>query len=335
MVAIGLVVVGHTILAKGVEQVGRFTIGEIGRFGVYLFFVHTSLVLMWSLERRPNTLDFYVRRVFRIYPLAVLAILLAVASHAPVAGGPYKYFHAEPVTFSVLWPNLLFIQDTIRRPVIHGVTWSLGPEVYMYVLLPCLFFYIQRVQRIWPLVLLWALTVLIDRPLFPAGTGNPFPALIPDFLGGVIAYVGFNRRKPILPFWAFPLFLALLFGAFMSIKGARADWYVCLLLGLLLPSFHQMESGRLRRISFVVATYSFGIYLFHPFAIVIGMLLLGKQALWVQLAAMVLPLTGVVYLSYRFIERPMIEAGARVAAWLAHERGVPSPQSLTHLEPAP
>ena len=43
-----------------------------GGIGVALFFVHTALVLMWSLERRPNTVDFYIRRIARIYPLAIV-----------------------------------------------------------------------------------------------------------------------------------------------------------------------------------------------------------------------------------------------------------------------
>ena len=43
-----------------------------------MFFVHTALVLMWSLDRRPHILDFYIRRIFRIYPLAIFAVLCAL-----------------------------------------------------------------------------------------------------------------------------------------------------------------------------------------------------------------------------------------------------------------
>src|SRR4030088_949687 len=55
----------------------------IGNTGVIIFFVHTSLVLMRSLERtRARGLrgwvragDFYIRRAFRIYPLAITTVL--------------------------------------------------------------------------------------------------------------------------------------------------------------------------------------------------------------------------------------------------------------------
>jgi peptidoglycan/LPS O-acetylase OafA/YrhL len=44
---------------------------RIGRFGVLLFFIHTALVLMMSLQRNSSTSRFYIQRVFRIYPLSL------------------------------------------------------------------------------------------------------------------------------------------------------------------------------------------------------------------------------------------------------------------------
>ena len=92
------VVVEHTLISLGVVTVGPFPIQFFGVMGVMVFFVHTALVLMWSLERKPNTLDFYIRRVFRIYPLALLAIAIVVIFHAPVAGtpSPHPFHYADP-----------------------------------------------------------------------------------------------------------------------------------------------------------------------------------------------------------------------------------------------
>ena len=67
-VAVLLVFVGHLMLTAGVRG-----LGDVGRFGVLIFFVHTSLVLMLSMERLGLTggrlyFAFLIRRFFRIYP---------------------------------------------------------------------------------------------------------------------------------------------------------------------------------------------------------------------------------------------------------------------------
>jgi peptidoglycan/LPS O-acetylase OafA/YrhL len=331
-IAIVLVLIDHNFLAKGINNWYRWHIGEIGLFGVYLFFIHTSLVLMWSLERRPNPLDFYIRRIFRLYPLAIAAILITVIFHVPVSG----FFHVATWNAKSLLVNCLLLQEFIVvGPTINGVTWSLPPELFMYALLPCLFFYARSVRKIWPLIVIWIVVVVVDHRMFFIGIGNWFPILVPDFLSGIIAYVGFMHRKPRLPAWTLLPILAVLFVITMSIHHLRADWYTCLALGLILPSIKQFQMPALKLISHKIAIYSYGIYLFHDFGIVLGMYLLAGKPLAVQLAVELSFTAAAAIASYHLLEKPMIELGARVAAKLAGERGLPSAQSLDSLEPAP
>src|SRR5512146_1173960 len=68
-VAVALVFFSHLFMTLKI----RF-MGELGHLGVLLFFVHTSFVLMMSMERlglRGPRLFwvFMIRRAFRIYPL--------------------------------------------------------------------------------------------------------------------------------------------------------------------------------------------------------------------------------------------------------------------------
>src|SRR5271157_3735798 len=76
---------------------------HLGQLGVLMFFVHTCLVLMWSLERSNLQgwrmfYSFYIRRAFRLYPLSVVCVLFA-----------YRFdLRWSPVN---LWQNLTLTQN--------------------------------------------------------------------------------------------------------------------------------------------------------------------------------------------------------------------------------
>ena len=328
--AITLVVLDHTLLVFGVQRFLGWQTWMMGLFGVYLFFVHTSLVLMWSLERRPNVLDFYVRRAFRIYPLAVVLILMVAFSHAAIGG----FFEVVPWTARSLMVNLALMNEVVKNyPLVYGVTWSLGPEVLMYVLLPALFFYARSVRRVWPLLVLWCLVVLCDHHVFPTyNQGNSFFVLIPDFLAGVMAYVAFMRMRAVAPAWLFLPVILLLFAGYMQAGSIRGDWPVCLAVALLLPRFRQLAPGWFTRTTHRIAEHSYGLYLLHPIGLLLGRHMLPRSPAWVQLAVFLGFTSGTTMLAYRYFERPLILLGARVAARLAAER--PERPAET-LEPAP
>jgi len=313
--AVTSVVLDHTLLAKNVSMVRSWQIEWLGDFGVYLFFVHTCLVLMWSLARRPHSLDFYIRRVFRIYPLAITAILVAVVSHAPVAGSAQNWFVAARPTPVMLASNLLLSQNLLgyRGGNIIGVLWSLPLEVQMYIFLPALFFLIREEEALWPILLIWAFCIATAHRFFPPASGNVFATVIPDFLPGVMAYVGFKKWRPRIPAFVFPPFLIALLLFFMRSPNSYRAWPVCLAVGLGLPFFRQFSSAWVVKPAHQIAKYSYGIYLAHPFCIALGIHLLAHQTLAVQLAVELLTTAVISVAAYKFIEHPMIQFGSRLA----------------------
>lgn len=308
--AVITVVIEHTLLSLGIQRIGPYPVAYLGVLGVLIFFVLTALVLMWSLERRPYTLDFYIRRFFRIYPLAWAVIIIALLFHAPTADGGQKYFlYLKPQLKDLIAQSTLIITNSGH---VMSVMWSLPYEVLMYVLLPIFFFFIRKNFSIWPLLLVWSLIVLNERYL--AAEGHNFIVAVDYFLPGIMAYVAFGRWKPRLPGWSLPIFLVAMWAIFLYRCNFHRAWIFCLIVGLGLPLFRQMKSEWVLAPSRQIAKYSYGVYLTHPFAIIIGMYLLRGHSLTVRLLAELGTLIVFPLLAYHLLEHPMIRLGSRLAA---------------------
>jgi peptidoglycan/LPS O-acetylase OafA/YrhL len=305
-VAVITVVAEHTLLSLGVQRVGPYPIPYLGVLGVLVFFVLTSLVLMWSLERRPHTLDFYIRRLFRIYPLALTVMTFALLLHTPTS---FDTRVAHPGVKELLLQASLM---RVSGQELMGVMWSLPYEVQMYLLLPVLFFFVRKNFSLWPLLLMWGLVVITTIGV--SNTEHNLAVSFGYFLPGIMAYVAFGRWAPRLPGWLLPIFLAVMWAVFLYRCNFHKGWWFCLIMGLGLPLFRQMESQVVLVPSKVIAKYSYGIYLTHPFAIAIGLILLRGHSLTVRLLGELVPLIVLPMLAYHLVEHPMIRLGSRLAA---------------------
>lgn len=133
--AVLCVYAGHLVTALGLARMG-----SLGRFGVVMFFIHTSLVLMQSLDRlevvaqgkRQLLGAFWVRRFFPIYPLSVLVVLGVALWHVPPdPGAAYQWIGVRAFV-----ANLLLMQNLTTAPDSLSPLWSLPLEVQMYLVLP-------------------------------------------------------------------------------------------------------------------------------------------------------------------------------------------------------
>ena len=308
------VIVDHTLLAFHKQVLHGFDAGLLGLTGVWIFFVHTSLVLMWSLERKPFTIDFYVRRAFRIYPLVWVAIATVALTHARVTGYGRGLFDFVPFSKGNIVAASLLIYNLVphhQYMPIEYVIWSLPLEVQMYVLLPVLFAFSRRDRSLLPLLLGWLLAVAIAYPF--VAQGMQFITAIPDFLPGIMAFVVFKWARRRLPFWTLPLFLVICILVITRHKTIVPGWVFCLCLGLSLPFYKSLTSRPLQRLSHAMAKYSYGAYIAHPFALLLGVYLLRDRCIAVQLVVELVSILVISYAAYHIIERPMINLGSRLA----------------------
>ncbi|WP_115329834.1 acyltransferase family protein [Legionella busanensis] len=95
-----------------------------GNTGVVVFFLVSGYVITYVLQAE-LPFEFLVKRIFRIYPLFVIALLLQVFLNSIID-------HSSP-NYYVLIPQLLLIGDFFQAPnVLGGVEWTLRVEIIFY-----------------------------------------------------------------------------------------------------------------------------------------------------------------------------------------------------------
>ena len=113
-----------------------------GNYGVFVFFIISGYIVPASLERKGSVRTFWVSRLFRLYPLYLLAVGIAVALYFAHFGS-IRGEASDPAT-SVL-SQLLMMSNVLGGKNLPNVVWSLSYEMVFYLLLTALF--IARVHK--------------------------------------------------------------------------------------------------------------------------------------------------------------------------------------------
>jgi peptidoglycan/LPS O-acetylase OafA/YrhL len=330
-IAVLLVITQHLCRRMHVECIAWAPTTSLGLFGVLLFFVHTSLVLMYSMERSGLhgvllLRDFFIRRIFRIYPLSILAIAAALALHLEsdingIAGLSYGHL---PGKMSIL-SQVFLVQNLVHAKSIVNVLWSLPFEVQMYLFLPFLFAWVRCKRVLWPLLALWTVSLLAAwaQPRVAALDRASLLTYVPCFLPGVIAFV--MPRIPILSSYLWPILIFGLVVVFTINPVMPMGSALCLVLGLFIPYFREIQTKAIRTISNRIATYSYGIYISHQFCIWFALGVLAARPLWLRVGVLSTSLVVLPIIVYHGIEKPMIRTGIRLASrWRGKAAAAPA-----------
>jgi peptidoglycan/LPS O-acetylase OafA/YrhL len=346
-VVVGLVFTGHLMETAKIRG-----LGDLGHFGVLLFFVHTSFVLMLSMQSLNLTgyrlySVFLVRKIFGIYPLSVLAVLAAVTFHIPSTAWLTGYMWAGwPAFFS----NLLLTQNITHSWSVICVLWSLPFELQMYAVLPAIYLLLSRFPSTKTALLTLLTGMAIAGAEYVARAGSCdlevlLTRYFPCFLAGVLAWqlvsttstrhrrlpgalwivlltvlVVFYRVLDALRVYG-PALLGALHGTLRSDHGVWwppfldlvNDWAFCGITWLAIPHFAGISIHWLNAISSRIAQYSYGIYVSHVPLLWLCFKRLHIGSLAVS-SVLSLILTAIVsMLLYHMLEDPAIRFGKRLA----------------------
>jgi peptidoglycan/LPS O-acetylase OafA/YrhL len=325
--AVTMVLVFHLLLYFGRTHIGGSNLGMLGLGGVLFFFVHTSLVLMFSLERLQQKLSdarlyfgFLLRRCFRIYPLSILVVVVIAGFHLPMGHLTQRSFEWVPVSKLGLLSNLLLVQNLTNSQSVLGPLWSLPYEMQMYVLLPFLFAFARRIRSLGPLLILWIAAVVLGICHAHFGHLPDLVRYVPCFLPGVIAYKAAEKPWLRLPFALWPAFLLVVGVVLVAVPRIEVGWVVCLLIGIAIPQFALLPKGLLQKAAHWEAKYSYGIYLGHYFCLWVAFVKLGRMPWPVQWLACLVLLVAIPIGIYHVLEAPMITQGSRAVDALLRKR---------------
>jgi peptidoglycan/LPS O-acetylase OafA/YrhL len=295
---------------------------NLGFVGVIAFFIHTSFVLMLSLKRM-NALSgsvsvpFYIRRIFRIYPLSILTILGVLLFRIPDL--PVLGSHFVAPSPRVALANLLLIQNLIGHASVLGPLWSLPFEIEMYVALPALFLVAVRPRGPRSIALVFMCFTALGCGLMKFTGHASILAYVPCFLSGVFAFTLRGKVRPVLPAIFWPLTLGVWFVTFPQLitawggaKDIVIQGVMCFALASSLNYFRDSNISSLNLATATIAKYSYGIYLTHfPMMWIVRDLWAGNELLG-TVAWLVLTAIASVLLYY-LLEAPMINLGKSIA----------------------
>jgi len=329
--AVLLVLGSHILLAFGLPWEGT-VIAAAGQLGVLLFFIHTSLVLMMSLARLEKSegglaLRFYVRRAFRIYPLAMVAIVAVVALQIPKT--PLVAFQAASA--GELWSNLLLVQNITRARSLLAPLWSLPYEVQMYLALPFLYLFGKRVRKPLLLIVFGVVVSYVEHALAARFGWPPLATYAPWFFMGIAAF--FRRPARQLPAWLYAPCLIFVVIAELLLNDRTSRWasWTGLALAasfcLLLPMFREIEIPAAKKTFHWIAKYSYGIYLSHMAILWFAFAGMAGQPVALRAVVCIAMLVAVPVLLYHAIEDPFIRLGAALARGRSAKREIVLPAS--------
>lgn len=349
-IAAFLVIIHHVELIKfllGVESYWKVpAINALGKLGVILFFVLSGFLITYLLlseEEKTKTIsikDFYMRRILRIWPLYYLIVFLSffVLSRFHIFDIPawsahfFEHFSWKLILFMLFLPNLAFI---LYPPIPCAFpAWSVGVEEQFYLLWPVLMKKIKHKEFLLYCIIIGYFLmrtygfVFIKRYLLWNSTMDIVSAFFDNFsinsmaIGGLLAYYLFKNHF-VLKYLFNRYFQFAVYGLtfYFLTHGTSISYFnfeiYSILFGIIILNLAANKNSILHleyKWLHYLGSISYGLYLYHPLAILIAikLLLFFSFSHWLPIYLLSFLLTILLAgLSYRFYEQYFIRKKIR------------------------
>lgn len=102
---------------------------QFGMFGVTLFFLVSGFIIPVSLQKKTSLKKFWIKRFFRLYPLYIYSIILAII----FIGLGYYTQHHELLPVQDMLLQLTMLQKLLGIPLLVNSHWTLSLEMLFYI----------------------------------------------------------------------------------------------------------------------------------------------------------------------------------------------------------
>lgn len=281
-----------------------------GGAGVIVFFLVSGYIISQVLSVEQTT-SFLIRRVFRIYPLYVIAVLIQIIVQKTWG----------TLSLNLLVQQLLLIGDFFSTPyTLAGVEWTLRVEIIFYVFMAMLKaggFWDKR-KHLLIFVLLITTTLMSQLPVFPDGSGV-FKGYFLIYSPFLFVGTGFwlYEQKWITFGWFFALIIMVFVNYFYLISCYQPAWLSAqfAVLGFLLFTTAWIFRSKFESTTIILlcSDLTYAVYLFHNwmFNFFKGHLelLLTRDTSFLALVS----LFAFCFLLHRIIERPANKLGRGIS----------------------
>lgn len=305
----------------------------IGQISIYFFFLVSGFVVT-PIALQLGARRFGVNRFFRIYPMNVLAVLLAAGGIA-LGLSVLSAGHKQDITPGTLVANLTLANFSLKPFwAMVGVAWTLAVEVLFYLLLIAMLPLLRR--WVWAAIFveldIVLILVLLRTPLGEdfGGFASQSAYLLLPIMGQII-WAGWHGK--IHP-WLAGGYLLAAWGLFVMATNLRLDTDYLLrpapiVFAVLVFLVGLGAEPRLKQRAFwtAMSERSYSLYLMHGL-IALPLMHAVSDALpvWLCVVLGVAATFAVTELAYRYVERPSHNLGRRLSRRNEDSPAAPRPR---------
>jgi peptidoglycan/LPS O-acetylase OafA/YrhL len=312
-----LVIIHHAFPLSGklLNDPTFFWSGEqlsIGTISVGSFFAISGYLILGSLNRSKNLLDYFSKRLIRLYPglivmLVFTFLLVLLIDHTLIKTNSFwSYFKSRSILYGSQFSiENLFVENPYTG-VINGSLWTLGYEFTCYAMIASLYYFRKnlRIQEILTFALfalfysLYNLKIsfhFLSRLYLDSSKFFEFGTF---FIAGMIMYYYKNNIKKIT---YSIIFLILLASVYFNIFR-----FFFPLIAVLVISFGRDSTKYINLIGSKIGDLSYGIYIY---GFIIQQTLMHYFNLnWILLTIISFVITFLLAsLSWKFVEKPALK----------------------------